>query len=91
MKNNSLTVSFILRRIGQTGAEVVGTGANVREAKRNAQSAFRMAGLPRTRAALVAIILANGEEVDRCYGYSLRTCLARYLTTKDIRNRLNKA
>ncbi len=94
MENNSLTISFILRKLGQEQAEVVGTGPTVREAKRNAQEAFFRAGMPRTKSAMLAIILANGQEVDRAYGYSLKTALAVLTrcgpTTKNLRDRLQK-
>jgi hypothetical protein len=83
---NSLTVSVILRRIGQVKAEVVGTGANLRAAKTNAKKAYKASGLPTTGHAIVAIILANGVEVQRGYGYRLQTALALRLTTKEIRS-----
>jgi hypothetical protein len=76
MENTSLTVSVIIRRIGQVKAEVVGTAATLREAKTAAKEAYKASGLPTTRAAIVAIIIANGTEVDRAYGYSIRTALA---------------
>jgi anti-sigma regulatory factor (Ser/Thr protein kinase) len=93
VKNNSLTVSVIVRKIGSQGAEVIGTGANVRAARRAVLEAFKASGMPASRAALVAIILANGVEFARSYGYSLRTALAvlkdRGPTTRSIQKNLN--
>jgi acid phosphatase family membrane protein YuiD len=87
VKNNSLTVSIILRKLGSQGAEVIGTGANVREARRAVLEAFKTSGMPASRAALVAIILANGVEFARSYGYTLKTAMASKVNTRSIRIR----